>query len=690
MRDLQLAELDYSWAESTFDGTGFGVVGVSRNWTWGVSASREGISECIGAQGIDVITENSAGMQFDPAHPFGAALVLKRALGRDIGGRPGRYVARLLIDPTTTLTAVDALRLAARELPRTSWPMDAQPTNDLSAPIVRGESPGMEPNLHVLAATLCALNSDGLVIVAGLGEPLTAFADALDALPPMLSRRLAVSTFNAQRHMSEGVVLSEHTVLGDGDGIQVVRVNDSGIPDLLRESDFRDLAARCLQVPISTRRNIVAASVGELARAVDSYLEQQTPVSALSEERLLSGILNPRTEEPRRSDCIEELVQRERDGAIDPVTRRRALDAFPPSLLSALVGRLSAGFAADRTRDPVAALKRWGGTREECRDLAFAALDGAVGTADATSTWRAAVEPYVQEWVATRDPDTALAATVGDPWLAQVLSASWGPGTRCVIESFWVAGVEPLPSLAPLAATLTRKFRQQTTNTVLGARPTTVRLDRSLSLFSDAAERELRPVVAPPPPRSVTRRVPAEVTGRAVGTTVDVRSPAPMLGRPAGIPAGGRTAASAPPARSVIPSRSRVAVSSNAEPSSGAQGKSRRKRAWRTRVRSTGVFLTRRVAVGVWVTSGSAALLWVPVFADESSNRGVAAVGFASSLVSLALFGVFVAARRTRAGAPSEDRTPAPGGVSSEPGAEQLPGGDGPGAWHRGRGWTAP
>ncbi|TQL55645.1 hypothetical protein FB464_3214 [Subtercola boreus] len=206
----------HTWALRTLEGSGSGVVGMSAEWPTPPSSLHPLVEKLVDflPQGSSVrIREGLApprSSEFlvdDESRPI---LVVKRYLGDDGAGRPGRYIAHALLDPTRALTARTAWRIARSGSLPSEWRLEDAPDSRL---------PRVDPELlarrigplmvdrsarsrSLLITVLGILDTGRRVVISGESDPEPLLDTVFAVLPSRMTERLTFSTYHADPYRS--------------------------------------------------------------------------------------------------------------------------------------------------------------------------------------------------------------------------------------------------------------------------------------------------------------------------------------------------------------------------------------------------------------------------------------------------------------------------------------------------------
>lgn len=208
---IELEHLVYTWAEQTLTGSGHGVVLRSAGWPTtndiGSDATLANLLEYVPSKFLHRLADNSTppdGLDFwdDPEH--GHVVAVRRYLGNDSAGRPGRFLVHLLLNKARQLTAQTAYSLTQSQHIIRDWPFTAQPVRQAN-PIVyiptkanRSESATDSDSLRRVVG--------GIIEIIGQGQRVTftqvqdtnvqdVLGAALAILPVELTQKLTFSTY---------------------------------------------------------------------------------------------------------------------------------------------------------------------------------------------------------------------------------------------------------------------------------------------------------------------------------------------------------------------------------------------------------------------------------------------------------------------------------------------------------------
>ncbi|HEY0187770.1 MAG TPA: hypothetical protein VGC67_09805 [Cellulomonas sp.] len=202
----------FAWAARTLaGGTGYGLVATSP----GAVPAQVAAPEFVPPERLAALAGLAAPLTavvFRPGTPDGTVVELKKDLGPDGSGRPGRRVVEVLVDPAGELDGRTLARAAGGLLAALDWPMDAEPTTGLgrvelaagpAVPAAGAEPAGAEDAVPpgavdaLLAAAVEAVRGPRRIVLLGVPEPaaVPVLRAAWDLLPSAWVARLGYATY---------------------------------------------------------------------------------------------------------------------------------------------------------------------------------------------------------------------------------------------------------------------------------------------------------------------------------------------------------------------------------------------------------------------------------------------------------------------------------------------------------------
>lgn len=483
MSDLaghSLAELGYSWANETLAGHhGFGVVATSANWRWTTSRGPAELAAWLNDEGIDSTAEGMFAARFMPDHEFGAALVLKRYLGKDTGGRVGRFLVRVIVDADRRMGALFALQLALQELPAMDWPVSERPTRDIPPPELRPVAMPT-PTTDELALMLQVLSDPTPMQVRGGASPLSYAARTLAHLPVELSTSLSFSTYESKYGGTRCLLLRSNGEPGAAPSLATL-VTQSAQQTATPEPGLRTLAADYLRL-VATMSPPRVGTVADLHRWVKRGLVRGQRPEQLSTTQLIDQLLDPDSDMVRVNDCLADIARREVNDELDVELRRAASQALTAEQKRAVREALRPDLVDDQSHDVLGLARQWGAGQEELEVIARALLAKHLAGKELSSGQLASIAEFVVAEAARADADR-LADITGDAWAQTILTSRWGPAGVRIIREFWVEGAGPDDRLQFVAVELTKRFPTEVARLLGEYRPRPERLETVVRAF---------------------------------------------------------------------------------------------------------------------------------------------------------------------------------------------------------------
>jgi len=221
-------QLIHTWALQTLEGSGSGVVAASPGWPTARSSLDPEVAEMVDflPQGSSLAIQRGTRPPVSVEYLVDArglpTLTVKRYLGVDAAGRPGRVIVHALLDTSGRLTAGDGLRVARSGALAGDWPLDAAP--DAALPVldadrlaVRGgpmNAIGGRRSAAFVAVVLDALRTGSPVVIRGEADPLGLLETALAVLPKSMTAHLTYSTYRADPRRSRALLTFESLEFG--------------------------------------------------------------------------------------------------------------------------------------------------------------------------------------------------------------------------------------------------------------------------------------------------------------------------------------------------------------------------------------------------------------------------------------------------------------------------------------------
>lgn len=208
---IDLEHLVYTWAERTLTGSGHGVVLRSAGWPTTndivSDGALAGLLEYIPSKFIHRLADGRvppAGVDFWEDPVLGHVVAIRRYLGKDSSGRPGRSIVHVLLDKGRNLTARTAFALAQSEHIVRDWSFTKPPIRQ-AAPVTYQPSPSIRPSAEV-DDTLVYRVLGGILEILGQRrnivftqsvetDTVAILGVALAALPEELTKYLTFSTY---------------------------------------------------------------------------------------------------------------------------------------------------------------------------------------------------------------------------------------------------------------------------------------------------------------------------------------------------------------------------------------------------------------------------------------------------------------------------------------------------------------
>lgn len=220
-------QLIHTWALRTLEGSGAGIVAATRGWPTARSSLDPEVASMVDflPQGSALAIERGAvpptAVEFGFDRAGHRQLVVKRYAGDDAAGRPGRAIVHALIDPSMTLTARSACRLALSGALARDWAFDAVPDPELDrfdptrVPASEEATPMSDSRTAALMAIILEVLTTRIpVVVQRVGDPLPLLDSVLVLLPSALTRDLTFSTYRADPRDSDALLTFESESFG--------------------------------------------------------------------------------------------------------------------------------------------------------------------------------------------------------------------------------------------------------------------------------------------------------------------------------------------------------------------------------------------------------------------------------------------------------------------------------------------
>lgn len=422
---LTLEVLIHAWADRTLSGRGFGVVGHSEGWGWDTRPEAASLAALIK---VGETRKGSYSFAYLPRHEFGPTLVMRRDLGSDRSGRPGRVVTEVLVGSGWHLDAGHALATVVARNADIDWPMDATPTPNLPAVKASAVAKNL-PTAGAIASVLMALSDQR----EDSGTPTLSIDEMISAsawLPTSLTRHLLIASRNDPL-AAQALLTVDAGAGADEDGKSSRGANSHQV------AKWKPFAERLLQVGNSPPDDI--DTVDRLVTWVDRQELSTRAVHALNTSDLVALLLDAdgsSSGESRRSEIIDEFVSRDIAGktpaAIVEDVRYRAPRGIFESVQDAVWARSSESVAA------LSAAHRWGVSVDELSSKAFEILGRGFRDRTLSAADQRELEQFLQAYAADLAPEQ-LREVVADRWAYRRLTERWGKGSERLASLFWLS-----------------------------------------------------------------------------------------------------------------------------------------------------------------------------------------------------------------------------------------------------------
>jgi hypothetical protein len=213
----RLEQLVHTWANSTLEGSGAGIVACSPGWPTSLSSIDPLIASLVDYLPQGATRKIHEGVVPPAAVEFriesiGRFVAVTRYAGSDSNGRPGRSITRILFDASGTLSARAAWQLTRSPVLTADWPLDTPPDSALP----RVEAPGGdtdrwtvsndEQTRRLAGRMLTAGFSERPIVIVGDSAPESRLESVLAVLPERLTRDVTFSTFRSDPSASQSDV----------------------------------------------------------------------------------------------------------------------------------------------------------------------------------------------------------------------------------------------------------------------------------------------------------------------------------------------------------------------------------------------------------------------------------------------------------------------------------------------------
>ncbi|MDN4489685.1 hypothetical protein QQX13_02450 [Demequina sp. SYSU T00068] len=441
-----LEVLVYSWATKTLEGSGFGVVGVSDGWPHPRSIRATPLERVVGRDGAG---NGEASYAYVRDHAYGPILVMKRYLGNDPAGRPGRYVAEVVCARNGELRAVDAINYACRLADTLDWPVDAAPSTSLHLPTAAATAPS-RVSPEAVAQVLQVLSTHRVgAFRFSAGE----LASALAILPSPLVEGVSFATQNLAPLTSGPALVLGGTPSPHSEGYGAyLSAAESIVNEPAAESDV--------------------GSVSELLAWLRHRDEDSRDPMSLGTVELVGAAR--RATGLRFDLCMDSLAERVVRGEIDDSYVR----SLPIDWTASLAARLLRDPTVQSRGDAVALARRSGADEHQIYDAMLSSLSrrydsDSPDVGRATPAELAMLADYFDTYMTRYARRTQLATILADPWAFALATGRWAGSAHRVVREFWTVGDAPLYGIEGAAAELLVSFPHETA-AVLASRPASV------------------------------------------------------------------------------------------------------------------------------------------------------------------------------------------------------------------------
>lgn len=389
---IELEHIVYTWAEQTLTGSGHGVVLRSGGWPTtndiGSDASLANLLEYVPSKFLYRLADNSTppnGLDFwdDPEH--GHVVAVRRYLGNDSAGRPGRFLVHLLLNKTRQLTAQTAYSLTQSQHIVRDWPLTAQPVRQAN-PIVyvpttptRSESATDSESLRRLIG--------GIIEIIGQGQRITftqvqdtnvqdMLGAALAILPVELTQKLTFSTYRGVPSRGDFMLSFASSTFSDPPPI-----SQNGRLYVPLESDGKPVSGNTEGSnawPFTAKSNTLSAQLLALKnsaepfppglvtlRSLEEWLEIRSlarrPVSTLSMTECATLLRLPASYSTlvKRERITERIAELAGNTSVELPNLCRVLELLQPAERSTLEDRIHSMIVNQIERAPAEAKRLW-------------------------------------------------------------------------------------------------------------------------------------------------------------------------------------------------------------------------------------------------------------------------------------------------------------------------------------------
>lgn len=389
---IELEHLVYTWAEQTLTGSGHGVVLRSSGWPTtndiGSDATLANLLEYVPSKFLHRLADNSTppdGLDFwdDPEH--GHVVAVRRYLGNDSAGRPGRFLVHLLLNKARQLTGQTAYFLTQSQHIIRDWPFTAQPVRQAN-PIVYVPTTATRSESRTDSESLRRVIG-GIIEIIGQGQRITftqvqntkvqdVLGAALAILPAELTQKLTFSTYRGVPSRGSFMLSFASSTFSDP-----APTSQNGRLYVPLESDGKPAPAnaeRSNAWPFTAKSNVLSAQLIALKnsaepfppglvtlRSLEEWLEIRSlahrPVNTLSMNESATLLRLPVTYSTliNREKITERIAELAGNTSVELPNPGRVLELLQPAERSTLEDRIHSTIVNQIERAPAEAKRLW-------------------------------------------------------------------------------------------------------------------------------------------------------------------------------------------------------------------------------------------------------------------------------------------------------------------------------------------